>query len=53
MGAMKWTEGGLLITESTPAEGTVYRIDVATGKKTPLQKAEIAREGGIDAAGAD
>jgi Tol biopolymer transport system component len=38
----KWTEDGqaLLTTASTPWQAEMYRVDVATGKRTLLQKVE-------------
>jgi eukaryotic-like serine/threonine-protein kinase len=44
----KWTEDGqaLLVTVSTPLEGEVYRVDVATGKRSLLQKVELAEKAG-------
>jgi hypothetical protein len=36
----KWTEDGkaLLTTASTPWQAEMYRVDIATGKRTLLQK---------------
>jgi len=44
----KWTEDGqaLLVTVSTPLEGEVYRVDVTTGKRSLLQKVELAEKAG-------
>jgi hypothetical protein len=46
----KWTEDGqaLLTTASTPWQAEMYRVDVATGKRTLLQKVEpIDKAGSI------
>jgi eukaryotic-like serine/threonine-protein kinase len=44
----KWTEDGqaLLVTVSTPLEGEVYRVDATTGKRSLLQKVELAEKAG-------
>jgi hypothetical protein len=38
----KWTKDGqaLLVSSATPWEARIYRVDVATGKKTLLQTVE-------------
>jgi eukaryotic-like serine/threonine-protein kinase len=44
----KWTEDGqaLLVTVSTPLEGEVYRVEVTTGKRSLLQRVELAEKAG-------
>jgi hypothetical protein len=44
----KWTEDGeaLLVTTSTPWEAEVYRVEVATGKRSLLQKMELRERAG-------
>ena len=44
----KWAEDGqaLLVTDSTPLEGEIYRVDATTGKRTLLQKVELAEKAG-------
>jgi eukaryotic-like serine/threonine-protein kinase len=44
----KWTEDGqaLLVTVSTPLEGEVYRVDATSGKRSLLQKVELAEKAG-------
>jgi eukaryotic-like serine/threonine-protein kinase len=44
----KWTEDGqaLLVTVSTPLEAEVYRVDATTGKRSMLQKVELAERAG-------
>jgi Tol biopolymer transport system component len=44
----KWTEDGqaLLVSSSTPWEGWMYRVEVATGKRTLLQKVDVSEKAG-------
>ena len=43
-----WTRDGeaLLVTTSTPWEAQMYRVEVASGKKTLLQKLELSEKAG-------
>ena len=45
---MKWSEDGqaLQVTASTPWHAEVYRVDVATGKRTLLEKMELSEKAG-------
>jgi Tol biopolymer transport system component len=44
----KWTEDGqaLLVSSGTPWEAWMYRVEVATGKRTLLQKIELSDKAG-------
>jgi hypothetical protein len=44
----RWTEDGqaLLVTASTRWDGQVYRVDVNTGKRSLLQKVDLADKAG-------
>jgi eukaryotic-like serine/threonine-protein kinase len=44
-----WTEDGraLLVTDSTPWEGQIYRVEGGSGKRTLLQKTELADKAGV------
>ncbi len=44
----KWTEDGqaLLVSSGTPWEARMYRVEVATGKRTLLQKVELSERAG-------
>jgi Tol biopolymer transport system component len=44
----KWTEDGqaLLVSSATPWEAQIYRVEVATGKRTLLQKVELSERAG-------
>jgi eukaryotic-like serine/threonine-protein kinase len=44
----KWSENGLdvLVTASTPWVGEVYRVDAETGKRSLLQRVELAEKAG-------
>jgi Tol biopolymer transport system component len=44
----KWTEDGqaVLVYSSTPWEARMYRVEVATGKRTPLQTVKLSEKAG-------
>jgi hypothetical protein len=44
----KWTKDGqaLLVTTATPWGAQIYRLEVASGKKTLLQKVELSEKAG-------
>jgi hypothetical protein len=44
----KWTEDGqaLLVSTETPSEARMYRVEVATGKRTLLQTVELSERAG-------
>jgi hypothetical protein len=44
----KWTEDGqaLLVSSGTPWEARMYRVEVATGQRTLLQKVELSERAG-------
>jgi hypothetical protein len=44
----KWTEDGqsLLVSSGTPAAVRMYRVEVATGKRTLLQTVELSEKAG-------
>ena len=44
----KWTEDGraLLVSSATPWEARMYRVEVATGKRTLLQTVEPSQKAG-------
>jgi hypothetical protein len=44
----KWTEDGqaLLVSSGTPAAARMYRVEVATGKRTLLQTVELSEKAG-------
>ena len=47
----KWTEDGqaLLVSSATPWEAQIYRVEVATGKRTLLKKVELSERAGSTA----
>ncbi len=50
-GLQKWTKDGeaLLVSSATPWEARMYRVEVATGKRTLLQKVEPSERAGSTA----
>ena len=45
---MKWSDDGqaVLVTASTPWQAEVCRVEVATGKRTSLEKMELSEKAG-------
>jgi hypothetical protein len=44
----KWSkdDAALMVTDATPAQARVFRVEVATGKRTLLQKVELNERAG-------